>query len=134
MSNQIDDVLESLRPLFEATNEALNEWNGQGNLQFPILIGSIAVKLNWTDKEVRNNDPMIRYFVRTNKDWYVTRGAHGGIMKVSEKQKKEAAVAAKISAKEQIKQAIEAGMKTNTVVIDIAVEPANDNSSEQIEE
>lgn len=108
MSNKTQMAAEKLIPIFQATDEALNEWVGEGNLQFPVLLGMIAVKLNWNDKQVREYDPFVRYYVRNNAEWYVTRGAHGGIMRVSDKQKKEADRLAKVAAKEQVKAAIEA--------------------------
>lgn len=109
MSNETaQEVIDDLMPIFQATEEALNEWKGEGNLQFPVLLGMVAVRLNWDEKQVRENDPFVRKFVRKNKDWYVTRGAHGGIMKASERQKKEAALLAKEEAKKQIGAALEA--------------------------
>lgn len=108
MSNIVQNVLDRLAPLFQATDEALSEWTGEGNLQFPVLLGMMAVKLNWDEKQVRENDPLVRYYVRNNPDWYVTRGAHGGIMRSTEKQKKEGDKLAKDLAKAQMKAAIDA--------------------------
>lgn len=104
----IENVLKELTGLFQVTDQVINEWNGEGNLQFPVLLGMMAVKLNWDEKQVREADPFVRKYVRSHPDWYVTRGAHGGIMRASEKQKKEAAKAAKDLAKKQMKDAIEA--------------------------
>jgi hypothetical protein len=132
MSNEIDDVLDLLKPLFTATDEVLSEWNGTGNLQFPILLGSLAAKLNWDEKQVRENDPLVRFYIRHHKDWHVTRGAHGGIMKMSEKQKKEAVKAAKESVKKQIQSAIEsgaAGISAPSSTTDVS--DSTDDSSEE---
>ncbi|CAB4196806.1 hypothetical protein UFOVP1290_326 [uncultured Caudovirales phage] len=108
MSDIIQDVLDKLVPVFSATEQTLEEWKGDGNLQFPVLLGMMAVKLNWNEKQVRENDPLIRYYIRNNPNWYVTRGAHGGIMKSSDKQKKEASKMEKENAKAQMKAAIDA--------------------------
>jgi hypothetical protein len=108
MSNTVQNVLDKLAPLFQATDEVLAEWTGEGNLQFPVLLGMMAVKLNWDEKQVRENDPLVRFYVRNNPDWFVTRGAHGGIMRATEKQKKETAKAAKEAVKAQLQAAIEA--------------------------
>lgn len=101
-------VLDELTQLFQATDAALSEWSGEGNLQFPILLGMMAVKLNWDEKQVRENDPFVRKYVRNHPDWYVTRGAHGGIMRSSERQKKEELKSAKDLAKKQMQEALEA--------------------------
>lgn len=118
MSNTVQNVLDKLSTVFETTEEMLNEWNGEGCLQFPALMASIAVKLNWDEKQVREADPLVRYYVRNNANWHVTRGAHGGIMRLSDKQKKEAAKQAKDALKSQMKASIEAKTNPTTPVTD----------------
>lgn len=105
-------VLVGWGELIDATDAALSEWTGEGNLQFPVLLGMMAVKNNWNEKQVRRADPFVRDYVRLHPDWHVTRGAHGGIMRMSEKQKKEAAQQAKDLAKKQMRDAIEAKVDT----------------------
>jgi hypothetical protein len=126
MSNIVQSVLDKLAPLFQATDEVLSEWSGEGNLQFPVLLGMMAVRLNWDEKQVRENDPLVRYYVRNNPDWYVTRGAHGGIMKSTEKQKKEQAKLAKEAAKAQLQAALEA--KVAAAASAKSDEPADDTA------
>jgi len=108
MDNSISSALEGLTDIFTATGEVLNEWHGNVNLQFPVLMGMLAVRMNWDEKQVRENDPLVRYYVRKHPDWYVTRGAHGGVMRIADKQKKEATTAKRLSLKNQIRQEIEA--------------------------
>ena len=109
MSNEtIQIVIDDLLPIFQATEQILNEWTGDGNLQFPVLLGMIAVRLNWDEKMVRENDPFVRKYVRKNTDWYVTRGAGGGIMRATDKQKRDGLKLAKDIAKKQIEEALEA--------------------------
>lgn len=132
MSDIVQDILNKLEPVFTATDEVLNEWASQKhdtNLQFPVLLGMMAVKLNWDEKQTRENDPLVRYYVRNNPDWYVTRGAHGGIMKASDKQKKEAAKSAKELAKLQLQSAIDAKTKTSQNKTDSVKE--SDDSDDQ---
>jgi hypothetical protein len=101
-------VLDELAELFDVTDKALSEWTGEGNLQFPALLLRMAARMNWTDKQMREADPFVRKYVRSHPDWYVTRGAHGGIMRASEKQKKEADKAAKDLAKKKLQDEIDA--------------------------
>jgi hypothetical protein len=109
MSNETaQEVMDDLLPIFQATEQVLNEWTGEGNLQFPNLLAKIALRLNWSAKDARENDPFVRKYVRKNKDWYVTRGAHGGIMRAAEWQKKDAIKIAKDIAKKQMQEALEA--------------------------
>lgn len=134
MSNPIKNSLDQLESVFTIADQVLSDWKGNGNLQFPILMGMLAVKLNWDEKQVRENDPIVRYYVRNHSDWYVTRGAHGGIMRTTEKQKKEAEKTAKSTAKEQMKAAIEAKVaQAATANTDATDQPSvNNNAAEEI--
>lgn len=108
----ITAYLDSKVPMFQIVDEVLNDWTGEGCLQFPTLMGTVTAKMGWEgdegEKTARANEPIIRDYVRNHPDWYVTRGAHGGIMRASEKQKKEDAKAAKDKAKAELAAAIEA--------------------------
>lgn len=108
----IQSYLDSKVPMFQIVDEVLNDWTGEGCLQFPTLMGTVTTKLGWIGKEgekiARANEPIIRDYVRNHPDWYVTRGAHGGIMRASEKQKKEEARLAKEKAKAELVAALEA--------------------------
>lgn len=118
MSDVIQSVTNQLVVVFRATDEILNEWQGEGNLQFPNLMGMMAVKMNWNEKQVREADPIVRYYIRNNPDWHVTRGAHGGIMRASERHKKDQAKAAKEAIKQQMKATIEAKVAGNSAPSD----------------
>ena len=122
-NNMITSILDDLTEVFNATDDALNDWKGDGNLQFPLLVQMMAVKMNWDEKQMREADPLIRYYVRKHPDWYVTRGAHGGIMKTADKLKKDSAKVAKASIKDQLKVQIDAKVAqsvTTTDSIDLA--------------
>lgn len=108
MSDPIETFLMDIKSICAATDQALSEWKGEGNLQFPTLLGMMAVRNNWTEKQVRYADPYVRGYVRQHPDWFVTRGAHGGIMRSTEKQKKDATKLQKDLAKQQMRDAIEA--------------------------
>ena len=108
----IQSYLDSKIPMFQVVDEVLNDWTGEGCLQFPTLMGTVTAKLGWVGKEgdkiARANEPIIRDYVRNHPDWYVTRGAHGGIMRASEKQKKEELRLAKEKAKAEFNATLEA--------------------------
>jgi hypothetical protein len=114
MSDNVTKATEKFESIAKATEEALNGWSGEGCLQFPTLLGLMAVKFNWDEQEVRKNDPLIRFFIREHDEWHVTRGAHGGIMRMSDKQKKEQARTAKSAAKEAARAAVEASTTAST--------------------
>lgn len=135
MSNpsDIQAFLDEQAPYLAVVEEVLNEWTGEGCLQFPTLMGSVQLKLGWDDKTSRAKEPIIREFVRNHSTWYVTRGAHGGIMRRAEKQKKEAEKAAKEKAKAELIAAInaEAARKAADAQQATAITPAGaDNITE----
>jgi hypothetical protein len=63
--------------------------------------------MNWNEKQVKEFDPIVRYYVRNNPEYHVTRGAHGGIMRSSDRQKKIQAQAEKAALKQQMRAKIE---------------------------
>jgi len=105
--NNAKNVIDDFSIVFETIEDTLNDWTGDGNLQFPALMGMLALKLNWIDKDMREADPIVRYYVRRHPDWYVTRGAHGGIQRMTEKLKKDAQRQAKEDAKRKMQEAID---------------------------
>lgn len=130
MSDPIQIAMDRLTPIFKVVDEALGEWSKakseekpekdkkESCLQFPVLMTMIAVKTNWDDKMIRENDPFVRWYVRNHPQWHVTRGAGGGIMKKEDKQKKEAARLAKLSAKAEMKAALEAELLAKKTSVD----------------
>lgn len=127
----IEETLEEHRALYQATNACLNDWTGTTNLQFPVLLGIMAVKLNWDEKMVRKNDPLVRDYVRRHPKWHVTRGAHGGIMRKEVFEKNEACKFEKDMQKKQIKDAIEA--KVAQMVSDTDTQIVSDDSDFDID-
>lgn len=123
-------AMDKLSPIFQATDEVLADWTGDGNLQFPNLMAKLSVKMNWNEKELREADPFVRFYVRHHPDWHVTRGAHGGIMRSSDKQKKEGAKLAKAVAKAAIKAALEKGEKPSLTSLNVVAASGDDSSDE----
>ena len=98
-------------------DEVLSEWTGSGCMQIPFLLGSIKLKMNWDDKELRANDAIIRDYVRNHPDWCITRGANGGAMRKAEKQAKEALLQSKQKAKDEINELLNATLAKKKLVL-----------------
>lgn len=120
--SRIPNILDKVSVIFEATNDVLNEWklSRQGDVcyKIPELVAQLAVKLNWNDKEVRENDALVRFFLRNNPDLFVTRGARGGVKFIEDQQARQAAQSSKTALKAQLKAKIEAsavGVPTDEV-------------------
>lgn len=115
MNKTIETIIENLTAVFTATEEALGSWTSEESLKFPTLMGMLAVKLNWDEKQVRENDPLVRHYVRHNVEWTVDRGAKGGLQRVAVKSAKEAAQkATKAAAKKAVKDAVDAKVAATT--------------------
>lgn len=110
MSNplHIQTFLDSKVPMLLIVEETLNEWKGEGCYQLPSLLGQVQLKMNWDDKELRANDPIIREYIRKHSEWDITRGAFGGVVRASIKREKEAVKAAKAKVKAEITAELEA--------------------------
>lgn len=104
MNENIDNVIQQIIPIWKATEDVLEQWTSEGNLQFPELLEKLTANQNWTDKQLREYDPLIRFYVRRHPNFHVTRGAHGGIMRKSDKDKKDLAKNLKESLKKQMQE------------------------------
>ena len=140
MSNSISiqTFLDSQVAILTVVDEVLNEWTGEGCLQFPTMMITVSNRLGWDDgseeglKLQRAKEPIIREYVRTHAEWYVTRGAHGGIMKRSEKTKKEEIRLAKEKAKAELSAALDAEAarkKADALAQSTAPAPVADNTN-----
>jgi hypothetical protein len=106
MTSPLETYLDNLKPILNVVDEILLTPRSETCLQVPNLIGMVAIQLNWNEEQIKNNDPLIRAYVRQHPEWHITRGAHGGIMKRSEYQKKEDAKLAKEKATRELKASI----------------------------
>ena len=107
--SHIQKKLDELKNIFTATDEVLDSWKSKDeNLQVPALIGLLAVRLNWSEADIRNHDPVVRSYLRTHEVWEVIRGAHGGIVKRVERKNKATEKSIKAAVRAQMKAAIEA--------------------------
>lgn len=116
MNTNVNHVLDRLSVIFLATEEILNDWSADTNLQFPALLSMLTARFNWNEKQLKEADAVVRYYVRNNPDWHVTRGARGGIMRAADKQKKQQALLLKEAAKKQMKEKIEASASASASV------------------
>jgi hypothetical protein len=113
----MQNAVSKITSVWSLVDELLSSYNSNANLQFPTLMQMLAVKMNLEEKQVRELDPMVRFYVRNHPDWKVTRGAHGGIMRASESQKKEEERSAKLLVKNQLKAAIDAKIAQATPIV-----------------
>lgn len=111
--DSVEKVLEEIAKVYKVVDECLDEWVGVTNLQVPILLGMMALKLNWDDKQIKENDGIVRYYIRNHPDWYIIRGVHGGIKRIADKKKKEDTKTNHKLLKEQLRAQIESKIAAN---------------------
>ena len=102
-----EEIMNEFVSIFDATDQVLSEHKWDKNLPIPTLLASVAAKMNWDDKTTRLNEGAIKVYLRKHDDWYLTRGAKGGVQPAETRKKKEELKAAKIAFKIKLKEAIE---------------------------
>jgi hypothetical protein len=108
MNDPIESFLDSQRSILNLVDELLDGWKIEALYQVPQLLLHMGVRLNWDATQLRKFDPIVRAYLKDHPVWYVTRGAHGGIMRRDEHNKKENDKLTKLRAKEELKATLEA--------------------------
>lgn len=86
MSKQ--ETLNNIGNIFTTTDEMLAAWTEEGKLPVPTLIGRVSSKLGWNDKQYKENDPIVRYYLRRHDNYKVALGAYGGIERLADFEKR----------------------------------------------
>jgi hypothetical protein len=69
--------------------------------------------MNWGISELKEFDPIVRFYVKRHSYWTIVRGAHGGIVPRENYDKKSESKSSRNSIKNQLKAAIESGKKVS---------------------
>lgn len=127
----IDEHAAFHRSVCEHTDQALSEYfqKNTENLQFPTLLTMVTLQMKLDAKDTKEVDPMIRTFVRNHPEYYVSRGAKGGIMKIESHQKKVDAKAAKEAQKKLLQDQIDAKVAASSSTNLQTVSQDNEESS-----
>jgi hypothetical protein len=107
----IQTATDFCRSIFTETDTIINEYSGKDNMKFPDLINLVSIKLAFAPELLPQVDPFIRYYVRSNPEFHTSRGAKGGIERMSVYQARVKAQQAKSEAKKQITELLEAKLK-----------------------
>jgi len=111
-SSDIQFYAESKSKMLAVVEQVLNEWQSTGNMQLPILLGRVKIKMGWDDKELKANDPIIRDFLsRFSSKYCIARGPFGGVARRVDRQAKIALALAKRQAIADAKAEVEAALQ-----------------------
>ena len=103
MKSQIELEIDNCYNVFSLTQEFLNDWVSDKNIQFSKILEFVCVKLSITDAlRIKESDNLIRMFVRKHPDWHIIKGNKGGIMRMSKFKDKLAAKVEQNKLKEEI--------------------------------
>ncbi len=116
MNENIERAVTFCRSVCEMTEQVLSEWKSEENLQFPNLVTSVNGRLKFDPKLMTEVDQQVRQYVRGHREYRVSRGAKGGIMRIEVYEKKQAAKTAQEAAKKQIVAQVEAKVANAQVV------------------
>lgn len=108
MNDNINKTLEQLHKIFVSVEEILTAWTEPGNLQVSTLLRKLAVKMNFDEKQIHHIDPFVRFYINNNTNYSIVRGAHGGITRIVDQQKKESMRLAKETVKKTMTDMLEA--------------------------
>jgi hypothetical protein len=96
--------------IFLFVDNVLQSWVGEGCYKLPLLLEQVSDQFQWNEEQFRAKDPVVRDYLRNHEHYYVTRGAHGGVGRRTDLDKKEAVLRNKKQAKDDIMSAIEADL------------------------
>lgn len=122
-------VLDLFYSIFEQVDIVLDSYQGSSKMQVPNLVAQVGKNLDMDDKQIKEADPIIRYYIRNHDKWCSSRGRTGGIELRDNKTAKLAAKAAQQEIKDQLKASILAKIDT-----DDADAKTNDNPTFPLDE
>jgi hypothetical protein len=99
MTDKKQNTLDKVSAICDATDDALASYTGNDNIQLPVLVGMVAARMGWNTKQLRENDPIVRFYIRNHPDYAITKGPHGGVIPRAVWEKKQVVKNAKAAAK-----------------------------------
>ena len=128
--NAVDKAMD----LWKFVDEALSEYTGTDNLQLPTLMEILMAKMGLDVKQFRKLDALVRFYIsEDHPDWVSRRGAHGGVMRRADVQKKAQDILNKMLEKNKLKAVIEAKVSSgaSSSLEKALVEEFNENMSHE---
>jgi len=113
ITNSMQAYFDSKTELLSVVEDCLRSWQGEGCYQIPDLLQNVQDKMGWGNDDVgkkllKDNDPIIRDYIRQSSEWCIERGAKGGVMRRADKLKKEVILLYKKKMKDQIEAELNA--------------------------
>lgn len=100
-----EDVLNKLSELYDEIDAILD--SSSEKLQVPELVLMIGNNRGMDEKESKELDHPIRYYLKNHDKWYLGRGAKGGILPLQVLKEKNKAKEEKESYKKEVLKKIE---------------------------
>lgn len=99
--NTIKQIADQCATVFEAAETALKAWDFQAkNYQFPELVEAVSQALGISnDRDKKEIDGLVRYYVYRHDDYTSKRGAGGGVTLTALENAKRSTIEARKAAK-----------------------------------
>lgn len=115
MTNNIQPSIDFITQVFTTTNTILTECDWKQTEHYPVaaLVTMVSSKVSgMTPQRLKDLDPLVRFFIRDNPDYFIGTGSKGGVQRTADRQAKEVAAAAKAVAKKELQAKLDADTST----------------------
>lgn len=96
MSSDINNSITKITSILSEVENILENHDFKTCFQVPMLLTEVSKRLSISEKEMKNNDAIIRWHLHNSSTWEIKRGVRGGIKRKGTDLSKEE--------KEKIKQ------------------------------
>lgn len=112
------DIFAAINNIFDSVDKVCTaSVTATSKLQFPMMLSKVGeelASLNFDAKQIKEAEPLIRFYIHNHDVFCSSRGRSGGVELRDNKAAREADKAAKDAIKAQLKSVIDAKMATAT--------------------
>lgn len=112
------DIFATINNIFDSVDKVCNaSVTATTKLQFPMLLSKVGEELNslnFDAKQIKEAEPLIRFYIHNHDTFCSSRGRSGGVELKDAKTTRDADRAAKDAIKAQLKDVIDAKMAAAT--------------------
>lgn len=112
------DIFNTINNIFDSVDKVCNaSVTSTNKLQFPVMLSKVGeelASLNFDAKQIKEAQPLIRFYIHNHDVFCSSRGRSGGVELKDNKAAREADKAAKDAIKAQLKDVIDSKMAAAT--------------------
>lgn len=89
MSSDINNSITKITNILYEVENILENHDFKTCFQVPMLLTEVSNRLSISEKEMKNNDAIIRWHLHNSSNWEIKRGVRGGIKRKNDNSSKE---------------------------------------------